>query len=348
MPFLGEIRVFAGTKPPTGWTFCQGQLLPVGSQTALFSVLSTTYGGNGTSDFALPDLQGRLPVGVGRGPGLTERTLGETGGEAGVTLTPAQLPVHHHPVHALAQPATQASPAAALFADTPTLKFNPAPTGADALADGVVDPALQEYHKATQPHSNLMGGLPLHYILCLVGTYPSPTGNETADAYLGEVRLFAGTKGVGGWGPCDGRLLAVSQYPDLFSVLGTQFGGDGQTTFGLPDFRSRVPVCAGPTRRVGGRGGQEAVTLTSNQIPVHTHAMRATTADATTASPVGGLPAVAPDKSAQYRAVQHDEPIAGFSVDALTMDGGAAHPNVQPFLGLQFLVALHGAYPSRS
>src|SRR5262249_34952952 len=95
-PFIAEIRIFAGTFAPTGWAFCDGQLMAISQNTALFSLLGTTYGGDGKTTFALPNLQGAVPMGRGQGPGLTNRDLGEMGGAQAVTLTSAQMPSHNH------------------------------------------------------------------------------------------------------------------------------------------------------------------------------------------------------------------------------------------------------------
>src|SRR5262245_60083892 len=95
-PFVAEIRLFAGNFAPRGWAFCNGQLLPISQNTALFSLLGTNYGGDGRSSFALPDLQGRVPLHAGNGPGLSSRHLGEAGGDDTITLTDAQMPAHSH------------------------------------------------------------------------------------------------------------------------------------------------------------------------------------------------------------------------------------------------------------
>jgi microcystin-dependent protein len=99
-PFIGQIIMFAGNFAPRGWAFCDGQLLPIAQNSALFSILGTTYGGDGRSTFALPDLRGRVPLHPGRGPGLSEVRLGDKGGAESVTLTEAQLPSHSHPMSA--------------------------------------------------------------------------------------------------------------------------------------------------------------------------------------------------------------------------------------------------------
>ena len=99
-PFIGQITLFAGNFAPRGWAFCNGQLLSIAQNTALFSILGTTYGGNGQTTFALPDLRGRVPVHAGQGPGLSNYDLGQQGGAESVTLTTAQMPAHTHPANA--------------------------------------------------------------------------------------------------------------------------------------------------------------------------------------------------------------------------------------------------------
>src|SRR5471032_1012792 len=104
--FVGEIRMFAGNFAPVGWAFCNGAILPISQNTALFSLLGTNYGGNGVSNFALPNLQGAFPVHAGAGPGLSQRSVGETGGSDTVTLTSAQLPAHGHGLEAVSAATT--------------------------------------------------------------------------------------------------------------------------------------------------------------------------------------------------------------------------------------------------
>src|SRR5262245_29652358 len=108
--YLGEIRLFAGNFAPRGWRFCDGGLLPIAENDALFNLLGTTYGGDGVSTFALPDLRGRVAIGQGTGPGLTNRPLGEPGGTESVTLVLGQCPAHTHQLFATNAPATTASP----------------------------------------------------------------------------------------------------------------------------------------------------------------------------------------------------------------------------------------------
>ena len=161
--------------------------------------------------------------------------------------------------------------------------------------------------------------------------------------------MFAGTFAPRGWAFCDGQLLAVSQNDALFSLLGTIYGGDGRTTFGLPDARGRIPIHAGhgpglSERRLGAKGGAEAVTLTVNQLPSHTHGMHASSSSASDNNPQDKLTA----DSASSEVYIESTPAVNLSNDAITSVGGSrSHTNLMPFLCVHFIVALFGIYPSR-
>lgn len=167
-PFVAEVRIFAGNFAPRGWAFCNGQLLPVSQNTALFSLIGTTYGGDGRTTTALPDLQGRAPMHPGRGPGLTSRRLGQRGGSETVTLAEIQMPNHTHPMVADPNPAEQVTPVNNALARS--------------VGGSIYGPAnnLVSFNAATmpsaggsQPHNNLQPFLALNFIIALVGLYPS-------------------------------------------------------------------------------------------------------------------------------------------------------------------------------
>jgi microcystin-dependent protein len=166
-PFIAEVRIFAGNFAPRNWALCNGQLLPIAQNTALFSLVGTTYGGDGRTNFGLPDLQGRAPMHPGHGPGLSTRQLGETGGSGDVTLSQAQLPAHTHALQASDQPATGGQPAGNLPSvtreDTYSSSGTPVPMRADALAPT----------GGGQSHNNLQPFLALYFIIALAGIYPS-------------------------------------------------------------------------------------------------------------------------------------------------------------------------------
>lgn len=170
-----------------------------------------------------------------------------------------------------------------------------------------------------------------------------------SEPFVGEIRMFAGNFAPRGWAFCDGQLLAVSQNDALFSLLGTIYGGDGRTTFGLPDLRGRIPIHAGhgpglSERRLGSKGGAEKVTLTVNQNPSHTHGpLKASSQTATEALPGGKVTA-----QTDTPLYIDDTPLAGFNAAAVTNVGGSrSHTNLMPFLCVHFIIALVGIYPSR-
>lgn len=171
-----------------------------------------------------------------------------------------------------------------------------------------------------------------------------------SEPFVGEIRMFAGNFAPRGWAFCDGQLLAVSQNDALFSLLGTIYGGDGRTTFGLPDLRGRIPIHAGTgpglsNRRLGAKSGSEAVTLTVNQLPSHTHSMQATTNSSTTASPTNNVLA----KTATFDAFTSDTPTINLNTASISSVGGSrSHTNLMPALCINFIIALTGIYPSRN
>jgi len=170
-----------------------------------------------------------------------------------------------------------------------------------------------------------------------------------SEPFIGEIRIFAGTFAPQGWALCDGQLLAVSQYDALFSLLGTSYGGDGRTTFGLPDLRGRVPIHLGQgpgltNRPLGSSGGHEQVTLTPDQSAPHTHPLQASTGAASGNDPSG---AVLAEASADiYVDENPDENMAAAAIS--TMGGSGAHDNLMPFLCVNHIIALNGVYPSRT
>ena len=168
-PFLGEIRTFAGNFAPSGWALCQGQLLPIAQNDALFSLLGTTYGGDGQSTFALPNLAGRISLHQGTGPGLSPRTMGEAGGSEAVSLSGQQIPVHNHAANCSNTGANNLSPVGSYWSTDPGGN-----TGAYSTADGsqLAGTAIGNTGGG-QPHNNLQPYLVITYIIALEGIYPS-------------------------------------------------------------------------------------------------------------------------------------------------------------------------------
>jgi microcystin-dependent protein len=161
--------------------------------------------------------------------------------------------------------------------------------------------------------------------------------------YLGEIRIFSFDFAPRGWAYCAGQILSIAQNQALFSLLGTIYGGNGVTTFALPDLRSRVPIHASSSHALGESAGAESHTLTLNQIPQHNHAMAASTS-ATTGSPGGAIPGT-PTAAKPYR----NGSVGAQLAPSLANSGNnQPHPNIQPYLTVNFSIALQGIYPSRN
>ncbi len=170
-PFVAEIRIFPFNFAPRGWAWCDGQLLPLSQNTALFSLLGTTYGGNGKSNFALPDLQGRAPMHPGQGPGLSLHDLGETGGAETVTLLESEIPSHAHILRATATLADTPAPAGAVLARSPANPYQQNTTA------NLVDLSGQALAPAggDLPHNNLMPFVTFYFCIALQGVFPPRT-----------------------------------------------------------------------------------------------------------------------------------------------------------------------------
>jgi microcystin-dependent protein len=273
------VRLFAGTFAPFGWLFCQGQILSITNNEALFSILGTLYGGNGVTNFALPDFRMRIPVDSGQAPGLSPWDVGEMLGVTQVTFATTEIPAHTHSL--------------------------PPPYGVSGSTGG------------SQPRENWKPSLGFTCLINIEGLYPLAT-QTVFEPFLGQMPLFAGNYAGNGAAIASGQLLPISQNTALFSLLGTNYGGDGQITFSLPDLRGRTPMGIGQgagltTRSLGQKQGQEIVTMTAPQLPAHDHIV-------SFAPPFGYV----------------------------TGTTGSNQPQnlVQPSIALQFLIATNGEVPS--
>jgi microcystin-dependent protein len=170
-PFVAEIRIFPFNFAPKGWAFCDGQILPLSQNTALFSLLGTTYGGDGKSNFALPDMQGNTPMHPGQGPGLSLPDLGETGGSDTVSLLESEIPAHSHSLMAFSGVGNRTTPVnnsiSRVTGATPYVPGSPALVN---MADVAITPAGGD-----QPHNNMMPYLTMNFCIALQGVYPPRT-----------------------------------------------------------------------------------------------------------------------------------------------------------------------------
>lgn len=166
-----------------------------------------------------------------------------------------------------------------------------------------------------------------------------------AQPYVGEIRLFAGNFAPSGWMMCEGQILPISEYETLFTLIGTSYGGDGQDTFALPDLRGRIPLHQGSGFTLAQTGGVESVTLTTAQIPAHSHALLASSQTANTANPEGNLLG-ATVSATPYFATTPTTALASTAVS--TVGGSQPHSNFQPYLCVNFIISLFGIYPSQT
>jgi microcystin-dependent protein len=326
-PYLATIMMVGFNFPPKGWALCDGQLLPINQYQSLYSLLGTTYGGDGKTTFALPDLRGRTPLHVGDG-----KPLGQKVGEEKHSLSTQEIPQHTHNLVASSAAADFPIPTNNLLANSAPTELYHAPANLQAANSGSVASV-----GSGAGHENMQPFLTINFCIALQGVFPPRN-------------IFAGNFAPRGWAFCDGQLLQISQNDALFSLLGTTYGGDGRTTFGLPDLRGRIPIHMGDgpgltNRPLGSKGGQETVTVNSNELPTHTHPLQVTDDLGNSANPGTNVLA----KATTFDSYINENPASTMAPNAITSTGGShAHDNIQPFLCLHFIISLFGIYPSRN
>lgn len=165
------------------------------------------------------------------------------------------------------------------------------------------------------------------------------------EPFVGEIRMFGGNFPPSGWAFCQGQLMPISENDTLFNLIGTTYGGDGQETFGLPDLQGRIPIHQGPGFVIGQKGGEEVVTLTTNQIPSHNHVPICQAANAPTSGPGNGLWAASPSQ----QIYSSTAPSTAMNAQAVAGSGGnQPHDNMMPYLVVSFIISLFGVFPSQN
>lgn len=346
----GTIKMFSGMFAPAGWLLCDGSLVPITKYRGLFNAIGTTFGGDGQTTFALPNLSGRIPIGAGSGTGLTPHTIGQSGGAETVSLINDNAASHSHTLGASDAAATSRIPAAgSLTAESQGRIYASGPANAMMAAAAVSQVG------AGAPHENIQPSLSINHIICFDGFDPAVgDGAVFPEPFLGEIAISGGDYAWRGWTPCEGQILQITSGLNdaLFSVMGTVFGGDGRTTFALPDLRGRAPMGAGfspaagiSDRFAGDTPGSASVTLTSDNLPPHSHAVFGTSATGLSNDPAGLLFAV-PFSGDNLYAPASAATLAPIGI-VQANSGGQPHANMQPYLPLTFMIALSGIFPER-
>lgn len=389
--FVGQIAIFpyGGDKLDVkDFAECTGAVQAISGNTALYGLIGTTYGGNGTTNFAVPDLQGRAPVSYGTLRGGGNYLIGKQDGGETVALTEDTTPMHVHRVAATTALGTTNNPKGMLLA-TVQGGLNPVNFGQvynqnqPGIGTWLRPETVASAPAAGMPHNNMQPSLALHYGLLQWGIFPQfpkvSTSYEPAArpdkpaalsdtsqdiAYLGQIHIFALDFAPKGFAKCDGQLLPINQNRDLFALLGTSFGGDGINTFALPDLRGRAPIGQGQgsglsNRTLGEKVGEESHALTPAEVGVHTHRFSAEPAATATNTNEPGTNVII--AKAQLVTESQKTPVnLNFYVENLaptlamhpdsiqTSAGNQPHANMMPYLTLNVCIAVEGEFPPRN
>lgn len=277
LPFLSEVRLFAGDFAPNGWLFCHGQFLNITQYEGLFSLIGTLYGGDGETTFRLPDLRGRTVVGSGVGTDGISRVVGQYDGINQITLTQSNLPAHNH--------------------------LLPPPDSGSG------------YSGAGQPYPNMQPYLVMSAGIWRVGVFPYPD-QFTSEPMLGQISFYASPHALNSPLPASGQLLPINQNQALFSLLLTNYGGNGQVNFALPNLNGRTPmnIGTGPgpnTWLLAQQSGVANPALNIEQLPPHTHSVTA------------------------------------LGIDTASTGTNQPRAHLQPSLAMRYIIATNGSFPSR-
>ncbi len=350
-PYLSEIRIFSFGFQPKGWLLCNGQTLAISQFNALFALIGTYYGGNGTTTFQLPNLQGCVPLHMGTNPGnhkLTCTIIGQQAGEANVTLTVKNQisPAHPHRQceysrqcrRSVRQRSTGRRKRRRLWNRPRRRNDEQRNCGTGRWQSTTLQPAAI-------PGSEFLYCDPGHFSIEKLERI-----SIMSDQFLAEIRIFPFNFAPFGWQQCNGQILAISQFAALFSLLGTYYGGNGTSNFALPNFQGSVPVHQGTgpglsPYELGEAGGSTTVTLLANQTPAHSHSF---SGDPTAKKEITNVPNAAP-AGAGSPAYSTTAPNTLMAATMLAPVGGnQAHNNMQPYLTLNFCIATTGIFPSRN
>lgn len=381
--FVGEIRLFAGDYAPENWLVCNGDTVQIREYMQLFSIIDIKYGGDGSVYFNLPDLRSQVPIGSGKGEGLTNRNIGDHGGAETIWLRRENITGHVHDTE-VTTPVFKGklTPKASTESDVSS-PINAYPgkapgdfyseeysieMGVNKVEFSIIEPAAVEIEDSgifnPAPHNNMMPFLTVNYIICHSGWYPER--EKQMPGTLGEIRLTGGIYAPGNWRLCLGQVLNKDEYTELHNIIGELYGGDGKSTFLLPDIRGRGPLGQGGSYfpQQGIKAGTETESLKQEQIPLHTHNVKYTSpvfagnvglrasVDADTDYPKNCYPG---DNMQDYYSESPDTVMADCEVDIVTIQpldvivqaSGDSYPhnNMQPYLTVNYMICVKGDKP---
>ncbi|MDK2867457.1 MAG: hypothetical protein PWP51_2346 [Clostridiales bacterium] len=349
---VGEIKIFAGNFAPKNWAYCDGQMLSKEKYKALYDLIGTTYGSDGDSTFALPDLRGRVPVHKGTGTGLSTYQLGQKRGEASVQLKEYQLPKHTHVFYVSTQPATDTNPHNLLIANSKINLYKDAKSSEKRVA--MASETISETGGG-KPHTNLQPFTSIAYIICINEETPTEgdAGSDEVlmDQFIGEVRAFSYYNVPKGWLRCNGKSFGINKYSSLYGVIDDQFGGKSHVEFNVPNITERIVIHRNNDFRVGFMGGTEKVSINNSEMPKHTHSLRAIdeVADENLCDSEYMIARANFPDSRNLKVYRNQkENLVAMSSAAISATGeSSAHDNVMPSLSLQYCIAYKGTYPPR-
>jgi microcystin-dependent protein len=335
---VGTIICVAFPGSLTGYIPCDGRLLPIIGNSHIFALLGTRYGGDGTTNFALPDLRGRAPRHVS-----SVNPIGTAKGKEVATLDATQLPAHTHEVQAAHGWALQADPKDNLLAAA-----NPRGVDIYSYVGSLtpLDSAVISSTGSGQPHDNIQPYLAMNYLIAVQGTYPSRTGKmDVWEGFLGEIRLFASHQIPPEWIPCDGQLLDSASNQALYSLIGNTYGSPQGTFFRIPELRGRLILGAGSgpglsPYKHGQRGGSEGVALTEAQMPAHNHIANSNSLVPISGDPTGKLIS---DQAQVFNSQPNNTSLAPATLK--TTGNHVPHNNMMPFLTLTYCICVNGQFP---
>jgi len=331
----GEIRLFPYDFPPAGWLFCDGQELSTGDYEPLFYRIGYIFGGSGDT-FRVPDLRGRVLLHPGEG-----YAFAQPGGESEHGLSLTEMASHKHLAIASSEKGNEPTPKHNFWA-----RDKPYSTGQNIKLS---ESALGKTGEG-QPHDNMAPFLSLNYCIALYGR----SSDLLDDDFIGMIRMLPYQNSFRDWEVCEGRELSVSQYEGLHQVIGNAYGGNGNTTFKLPDLRGRAVLGQGKGEglsryKLGDTGGVTQVTLTEAQLPAHTHDAIGKI-EANTIEPRDNsvwANGVSPTQITSFATDKGTGPV--MNPGALSVTGESApHNNMMPYQVFNFIIALDGLIPERA